>query len=85
MATTLDRSEAGMVDRQIAEMKTAATSQSRGSGVENRRGPSDTRGQSIVTGRVLLIGLTIALAWGMLLWLFVGGAIASFGNPWLDS
>jgi hypothetical protein len=43
------------------------------------------RPRRVFTGPVLLIGLGIAVAWGLFLWLFIGGSIASFGNPWLSS
>ena len=41
------------------------------------------RRQRVFTGRVLGIGLGIAVTWGLFLWLVIGGSIASFGNPWL--
>jgi hypothetical protein len=34
---------------------------------------------------VLLVGLGLAVAWGLFLWLSIAGAIAAFGNPWLHS
>jgi hypothetical protein len=71
--------------QRTAPVTTAATRSVR-SGAKNRSGRSSTRRrQRVFTGRVLLIGLGIATAWGLFLWLFIGGAIASFGNPWLYS
>jgi hypothetical protein len=51
---------------------------------QTTRHPSGQRGR-VFSGRVLLAGLGLAVAWGLFLWFFIGGSIASFGNPWLSS
>ena len=65
-----------------APLDRSTTTRALRSGAGSRRPPSGQRRQRVFTARVLLIGLGLAVAWGLYLWLFIGGSIASFGNPW---
>jgi hypothetical protein len=86
MHHALDRSRRRTADLRNAGSASAGTTRARGDAAKDWQEQSDTRQQQCVfTGRVALIGLGIALAWGSFLWIFIGGSIASFGNPWLYS
>jgi hypothetical protein len=86
MSAIPDRSTTGAAEQRSTPVTTAATARSDHQSTENRPHPSRTRQRrSPLTGRALLLGLGIAVAWGLFLWVFIGGSIASFGNPWLYS
>ena len=69
-----------------AQITRTTTAKSHVSWADDRRRPSGgRRGPRVFSGRVLLTGLGAAVAWGLFLWLVIGGSIASFGTPWLYS
>jgi hypothetical protein len=70
--------------RRVPRIVPPGTARSIGTAHHDR--PANTRrGRSIVSGRTLLLGLSIAVAWGLFLWLTISTSITSFGNPWLTS
>jgi hypothetical protein len=86
MSTTMSRHTDDATTRRVPRVVPAGTARSIGGAIEDRPRHSPTRrGRGIVSGRVLLLGLGIAVAWGLFLWLVISGSIASFGNPWLSS
>jgi hypothetical protein len=65
--------ESRTVDVRTVHSRTAESGEWRG----NRRRPNR------FTVREAGITAAVSLAWGAFLWLFIGGAIELFGNPWI--
>jgi hypothetical protein len=71
--------------RRIPRIVPPGTARSIGTTHHDRRhAVNPRRGSSIISPRVALLGLGIAIAWGLFLWLSIGTSITSFGNPWLS-
>jgi hypothetical protein len=71
--------------RRIPRIVPPGTARSIATTHDDRRRPTNPRrGSSIISPRVALLGLGIAIAWGLFLWLSISTSITSFGNPWLS-
>jgi|tagenome__1003787_1003787.scaffolds.fasta_scaffold19498941_2 hypothetical protein len=86
MSTISDRIGRRMGERRNLRKPSIGSVRAVHVGTENRTRPLDpTPRRGALTEREVLIGLGIAVAWGLFLWLVIGGSIAAFGNPWPHS